>query len=423
MKIQDYLFLALFGAIIVFSSCHIEPADPGEAELNRVPTTFLPNVPPDSSYGNSFKMRLQWHGNDADGIIVGYEYKMDGPLHKDQAYRLYKNEWVTTPFHYDDFKFQDGWYQLWVRAIDDKGAKDESPDSVTFHVTGPTFDRGILVVDDDITTTKQDFDSDRNKDRNFEELLTEAGYPNHTVWDFEEMFGLTGKPVFVDSAIDSTGSLYYGMSAYSTIIWNVAHDGKDHIYKLENMFGDYLDMGGNLWITGVQPMFSVIGSHPSGLRLPESSFARKFLHIQSADTVHNEVDLLLSAVDGYPDLSTSYKISDALTAYLGHFKYGIGGTDYFRSCFNQLIPEPDADALFIFSRNVYEVESGGETHYINSEEYANTSCAVRYVGENYKAITFGFPLIRVERRKHIIDHDAMVEITRQILANEFLELP
>lgn len=423
MKIRDYLILGILGIAIVYCACHIEPADPGIAAPNLSPTTFLPNVPPDSSTGNSFKMRLQWHGNDADGIIVGYEYKIDGPLHKEKIYRLYKNTWTYTDDHFGDFKFQNGWYRLWVRSVDDKGAKDETPDSLTFHVTGPTFDRGILLVDDDATGTKEDNDRDRNKDRAYNNLLNEAGYSNFTVWDYEEMFGLTGKPVFVDSAIDSTGNTYYGMSAYSTIIWYTAHDGKDHIYKLEKLFIDYLEMGGNLWISGIQPIFSITGSQPVGMRFSESSFARKYLHIQSADSVENEVDILLSAAEAYPDLPTSVDISASLTIFAGHYNWTISGESHSICAFNQLIPEPDADALFVFSKNVYESEQIGEIHHINSEEFANTSCAVRYIGDNYKAITFGFPLIRIERRKDVFDHDAMVQITHQILANEFLERP
>jgi len=423
MKLRHYFLLGLLGGGLLLSGCHIKPADPGEAADNLPPTTILPNVPPDSSMGNDFKKRLQWHGNDSDGIIVGYEYKMDGPLHKEKQYRLYKNEWVRTKYHYQDFKFQNGWYRLWVRSIDNKGVKDPNPDSLTFHVTGPTFDRGILLVDDDQTTNLQDNESDRNKDNFYTDLLTEAGFPNFTFWDYEEMFGLTGKPVFVDSAVDSTGNVYYGMSAYSTVIWLVAHDGKDHIFKLEKTFVDYLEMGGNLWISGVQPVFSIRGEHPNGMRFSESSFIRKYLHIQSADTVHNEVDLLLSVAENYPDLPTSVEVSKTKTVFAGHYRWASGGTNYFRSGFNQLIPEPDADPIFVFTGNVYEYDDAGVIHYINAEEFAHTPCAVRYRGGSYNAITFGFPLIRVDRRKNVIDHDAMVQITHQILANEFLERP
>jgi len=423
MKIRDFLILALLGVMIVFSNCHIKPADPGVASDNLEPTTFLPNVPVNQSIGNSYKMRLQWHGNDADGIIVGYEYKLDGPLHKEKPYRLYKNEWFFTDRHFNDFKFQNGWYKLWVRSIDNKGAKDTTPDSLSFHVTGPTFDKGILLVDDDNTGTKEDNENDRNKDGYYDDLLNEAGYTNYTVWDYEEMFGLTGSPVFVDSAIDSTGSVYYGLSAYSTIIWYVAHDSKDHIYKIEDLFADFLEMGGNLWLSGVDPMFSVTGASPNGFRFSESSFARKYLHIQGGDIVDNEVDLLLSMAEGYPDLSTTVEISKTKTGFLGFYEYTIGDDAFTKYAFNQLIPEPDADPLFVFSQNVYDLSDGSGIHNVNSEEFAGTPCAVRYIGPNYKAITFGFPLVRVSRRKHFIDHDAMVQITHQILANEFLEKP
>lgn len=420
---RSCLYWGLLIPIILYISCEIKPADPGVRVSNMEPETILPNIPPDSSLANNYKMRLEWHGNDADGIIAGYEYKLEGPFHKEKAYRLYKGEWIFSEDHFGYFKFQNGWYRLWVRSIDDQGAIDSTPDSVSFHVSGPTFDRGILVVDDDNTTAREDNESDRNKDRYYTDLLTDAGFPNFTFWDYEEMFGLTGKPVFIDSAVDSTGNKYFGISAYSTVLWLVGHDDKDHLSKLETIFIDYLEMGGNLWISGVQPMFSIMGVNPNGERFPENSFARKYLRIQSADTVQNEVDMLLGVANGYPDLSTQADISGSLTLFTGKYEFTIDGTDSVRYGFNQLIPEPDADPLYIFSSNAYESLQNGVIRYVNSEEFAATPCAIRYINTNYKAITFGFPLIRYARRRHIIDYDTMVEITRHVLADEFLERP
>lgn len=406
------LFWILGG--LLWLNCHIKPADPGEAVGNALPETYMPNVPPENSMNNNFKKKLEWHGNDSDGVVAAYEYRIKG--------ELYDNTWQYTKYHYEHLKFRNGWYTIEVRAVDNKGAKDPSPVKRTFHVKGPTFDRGILLIDNDIQTVDT---QDRFKDALIDSILYGAGFTNYTVWDYYDMFGMWEKPVFVDSSVDINGNTYYGLAAYSTIIWTVGA-GEDQtgyqnsLQKIESTMMDYLDMGGNLWLSGVRPMLALLGAHPTGARLAPASLGRKYLHIQSADTLACEHDILLGVEAGYDDITTMFIFErTGQTDYLGYIK-----SDFF--CTNQIIPEPDADVLYMFSDNVYPFEQSGVTHQINLQKYAHTPCAIRYRGGNYTAITFGFPLVQVTMRggrKNKLDQETMRNVARRILVDEFGETP
>lgn len=58
------------------SSCNNQPTDQGLTSGSKPPETAFAPLPLDGSMNNAFKLRLEWHGNDSDGIIQGYEYRI-----------------------------------------------------------------------------------------------------------------------------------------------------------------------------------------------------------------------------------------------------------------------------------------------------------------------------------------------------------
>jgi len=404
---KNYLFTVIAFALIalIIASCNIAPTDTGKAKDNQPPETFIAPVPPEGSMNNPFRLRLEWRGNDSDGRIKEYQYRLDGPL--------FDNTWQTTTQFYKIFKLRNGWYTLQVRAVDDEGAIDATPAQRRFHVLGPTFDKGILVVDDDITT---DDEKDARKDALIDSILIRAGYTNYTVWDFQEMFGYTEPIAFTGKGVDLNGNEYDGMASYSTVIWYTGGTDNNNISKNERLFVDFLDMGGNLWLAGNLVMTSVLGDTADGTELSDNSFARKYLKIQRAKAAIMNTDYFISMQPGYPDLDSRYIVpTSGLQIYL------YGATD-------QLIPTPEADVLYTFSNNVWVDDGFGQIRKVNDEEFAGTPVAIRYSGKIYKSIVFGFPLVRATKRgrryqNNIMNEDQMVEIARQILMNEFGEMP
>src|SRR5262245_2942555 len=120
---------------LLLSSCNRQPTDQGARVANEPPETTFSPTPLEGSINNSFKLRLEWHANDADGIIKGYEYRVAGPL--------FDNAWIFTESFFVDFKFRDGWYTVEVRGVDNTGNIDPTPAKRSLHVLGPTFDKGI----------------------------------------------------------------------------------------------------------------------------------------------------------------------------------------------------------------------------------------------------------------------------------------
>ncbi|MBN2001601.1 hypothetical protein JW935_28930, partial [candidate division KSB1 bacterium] len=321
--------------------------------------------------------------------------------------------WQSTEYFYQDFKLRKGWYTIQVRAIDDDGIIDETPASRRFQVLGPTFDKGILVVDDD--NTAED-DRDGVKDALMDSILIRAGYNKYTVWDYEEMFGITETIAFTDKGTDLQGNEYDGFSAYSTVIWYTGTGGENNVSKNERLFIDYLDMGGNLCLSGSLVMMSVLGDTARGNALPDGAFGRKYLKIRQAKAALINTDLLLGMEPGYPDLSTKYTIPTS----------GLG--IYLESRIDQLIPTAEADILYTFSHNVYVDDAVGAPQNVNSEEFAGTPVAVRYKSPLYNSIVFGFPFVYVTKRakrneNNLMNEDTLVEVLRTVLRDEFSETP
>jgi hypothetical protein len=388
-----FMMIALVGGIFIAVSCNKQPTTQALKE-NNLPETFFAPTPLDGSMNNSFKLRVEWHGSDTDGIIKGYEYRVNGPL--------YDNTWQFTESFYVDFRFRHGWYTIEVRAKDNTGAVDPTPVKLRLHILGPTFDKGILIMDDESV----DPNIEARVDAYYDTLMSEAGYPNYTVWDYQQKFS-TKKPAFVAPPSDTGGTQAEGLGRYTTIIWYTNATGNLGLNK--TALQDYLDMGGNLLIAGVDPLQSLTGESPSGADLATNNPAYKYFHVLRAKAANLNIDWILGVAKEYPDLRTSYQVPRTTI-----FQYLSGVA-------TQLVPLPDARPLYIFSPNYYTDTS--RRIQINSEEFAGTPCAVVYNGKTFNTALFGFPLVAFVRAGatyvNVVNTPAMTQVLKNILENEF----
>lgn len=385
---------ALAGLLL---SCNNQPTEQGMLGSSQPPETAFAPTPPEGSRNNAFKLRLEWHGNDADGIVQGYEYRVEGPL--------FDNTWQFTKSFYVNFKFRDGWYTVEVRAVDNTGTMDPTPARLRFHVAGPTFDHGILLLDDDPNGSLE-----QASDAFYDSLMIAAGYRNYTFWDYQDRFA-TRKPPFVTtpSDTDATGAPNLGLGAFSTIIWCTSAAG--NLGLNERLVQDYFDMGGNLWVAGTDPLQSLSGNSPIGLDLAPNSTGYKYFHVLRAKAADLNIDWLLGTDNRFPDLATSYQVPRT-TIF-----------QYLAARVNQLIPQPDAHSIYTFSNNYYR--DTRRALEVNSEEFAGTPCAIIYSSSAYKAALFGFPLVAAVRVGsaivNLVNTRAMAKTVEHILANEFGE--
>lgn len=377
-------------------SCNRQPTDKGQSFGDQAPETAFAPAPLDGSMNNPFKLRLEWHGNEADGLIKGYEYRIEGPAQN--------NAWQFTEDFFVSFRLRDGWYTVEVRAVDNNGNADPTPAKRRFHVLGPTFDQGLLLVDDEFNTGV----TETLTDAAYDSMLQEAGYSQYTTWDYRELFA-AARPKFVSNQTDSLGRREISLSSFTTIVWYTTPTGNLGLNK--SSLQDYLDMGGNLVLAGNGVLQSLTGETPTGTDLPTSSLAFRYGRVLRAKAAELSVDQILSAHSHLPNLNTSYKIPRTVL------------TQYLRASMNQLVPLFDAEPLFRFNTNYYRDTSRNLD--VNSEEFAGLACAVLYRGESYNTALFGFPLVSVVRvggvNVNLVDRKGMTEVMRYLLADVFKE--
>lgn len=376
------------------SSCNNQPTDQGQTRGSKPPETAFAPLPLEGSMNNAFKLRLEWHGNDSDGIIQGYEYRITGPL--------FDNTWTFTESFFVNFKFRNGWHTIEVRAIDNTGTVDPTPAKLNFHVLGPTFDKGILIMDDEPNAAA----TEALVDAYYDSLMIGAGYTRYTVWDYQAQFA-TSRPVFNPPPNDTTGVV--GIGAFTTIIWYTTAAG--NIGLNERILQDYLDMGGNLWVCGSNVIEAITGNSPTGVEFSPNSMPYKYFHALRAKAANLNLDWLIGLDDRFPDASTSYQVPNT-TIF-----------QYFLTEVNQLIPQPDAMPVYFFSSNYYRDTRRAID--VNSEEFAGTPNAIVYKGDTFKTALFGFPLVSIARAGtasfNIVNTAAMTKTVRYILEQEFQE--
>lgn len=388
------LVVLLCAAIMV--SCNRQPTDKGQSFGDSAPETAFAPTPLNNSTNNAYKLRLEWHGNDSDGIIKGYEYRVQGAQNN--------NTWKFTEEFFADLRLRDGWYDVEVRAVDNAGNADPSPAKLRFHVLGPTFDRGILLMDDELTTGI----TETLTDAAYDSIMKEAGYADYTSWDYQQRFA-TARPKFVSNVVEASGQREISLSSFTTIIWFTTPTGNLGLNK--SSLQDYLDMGGNLLLAGSGTLESLTGETPTGTDLPTSGLAFRNFHVLRAKTIDMYADRILSAQPNLPHLNTSYKIPRTVI------------TQYLKAPMNQLVPLFDAQPLFVFNTNYFR--DSARNIDINNEEFAGLTCAQLYRGPVYNAAIFGFPLVSVVRagaaNVNLVDRKAMTQVMRYLLADVFKE--
>lgn len=404
MNFYKLLSIIAFVAQLLFTACNIEPKNPGSPTDNQIPETFIGPTPAEGSQNNPFRIRIQWRGNDRDGRIKEFQYRIEGPL--------FDNTWITTPYNYADFKLPLGNYTIQVRAVDDNGAVDPTPAQRSFHVLGPTQDQGILVIDDDVT---EDDYRDDGKDALMDSILIKAGFTQYTHWDFSQKFGATETIAFTGTGVDLNGEEYPGLSAFSTVIWHTGNGDEGNVSKNARLISDYLDTGGNMLLAGALVMKSVLGDTARGHELATGHIGRDYFKVRRAKAAIINTDVFLSAMPGYPDIESKYVVPTS------------GLTVYLEGCTDQIIPTADAEVIYTFSNSIY-VDDRFTPVKVNDEEFVGTPLGIRYKSQTYNSVILGFPLVRATKRgrrfnNNLMNEENIVEMVRHILVEEFGEVP
>jgi hypothetical protein len=242
-------------------------------------------------------------------------------------------------------------YYYAVRAFDLAGNySDLSPEAYGRPIT---LDQGILIVDETRNTPfpPNPTPPDSLQDEYYRYVL--QGY-TYTEYDF----GSTAdRPVLADFV------------PYSTVLWHADDYSERLAAGSVNDMRDYLDAGGNLWFVGWKPIGNLRNSSIYPLDFGPGDFVYDYLKVSHAE---------LSAV------------SDSFQAAVGLLGYPHLDVD------TSKVPVPnwgntlryiDAYTLVPPAEEIYEMDMRN-----NNSPFEGETCGLRYLGNDFKTILFGFPL-------------------------------
>lgn len=285
-------------------------------------------------------IEFQLRGHDSDGTIVGYEYTLDDTT----CWTFISEDMVRLT------TVGVGRHTLFVRAVDDANGKDPRLAQRSFTAVIPTFNRGILVIDEtrDGTAVRGN-PSDEQVDQFYCGVLSGAGR-NFTEWDVAKQ----GTPKPTD------------LAPYSLVLWHGDDRAEQLIRMSMDVLKDYLAVGGKLWLVGwriIPALDGFVGAATHAYQPRE--FGHTHLHL-TYYCEQAELDFTGAAgMAGYPDVDLEAgKLPESFRGRLNFV--GV------------MIPS-GAEPILAFKSST-------------GSAFQGQACAVRYIGSTFRIVAFAFPL-------------------------------
>lgn len=313
-------------------------------------------------------------GVTATPVLSGVQIDWEENMELDVAgYRVYRRSEgsslfdslttdLVTDLTYTDAQLAAGTYYYAIRAFDEE--ENASQMSAEVLARPITLDQGILLVDE---TRNIGNPSDEQQNEFYQYILQGFTYIEHE-YDSEQTM-----PVLSDFA------------PYSTVVW-FAEDFADQ-YAMNHLldFQRYLDAGGNLWIVGWKPTAGLQGEAGYPVNFGEGTFVLDYLKISAVDLSGIDDAIVgVNGAQGYPDL-----LVDPETIFVPTWN---GMLRYVEA----LVPSGAGEAIFTM-----DVED-------DQSPFEGEVCAVRYRGDDFSTVFFGFPL-------YYMDHAQAKTVTRMVL--------
>ncbi len=237
-------------------------------------------------------------------------------------------------------------YYYALRAFDLDG--NHSPMSDEAYGRPITLDQGILIVDETRNGTNP---PDSLQDEFYRYIM--ANYP-YTEYEY----GSAGEaPVLADFV------------PYSTVLWHADeytdNYASDHVVD----FASYLSLGGNMWFIGWRPTANLEGQTSYPFDFSFGDFMYDYYKVSHVE-VTTPFDSFIAADGqfGYPRLEVD-SVKVPFSAWHGALRY-----------IEAFTPVSGAEQIYTMDmRN-------------NSSAYEGALCGIRYLGNDFKVVYFGFPL-------------------------------
>ena len=280
--------------------------------------------------------------------IMDYQYKIDD------------GEWseniADTVLYIDPGMIEgqvEGPHKLYVRSRNTAFKADTTPAVVDLYFALPEEDRDRWLIIDDTYNSRFGI-SDDQENQFYIDVFETAGVENFDTWDYYE-----NELVPMDE-----------LKKYDKILYHCEHNRKTHIDEFVPQLWQFLDTGGNLWITSRQILDNLDRMEVREKLKYFGDFTRDVLHLNGY--YNNAPNKLQGAI----------VTEDQDTAYADDTKYSqtIGGIDEITVILD--------DDLGNFSEPVFQyftADSGGVGW---NGSYIGTG----YYNDNYRIVFCGFPL-------------------------------
>lgn len=322
-----------------------------------------------------------------DSAII-LEWKMDPGSPPFDGYNIYRWELdgdpdtvlldyvpdSTTTFH-DGAAERHILYGYYVTSIDDQVPPEESPPSDVVYGRLATRDRGILLVDNTLDGFGGPFmPTDEEVDRYYSDLF--RNYDVQASWDI------------IDSVASGRVIMDYDLGIYSSVLWHSDIRGSRSELSDTTAMQKYLDVGGNLWLSGWQLLAFIRGASESYYVFGNQGFVGEYVGIDSAKTTSTaDQDFvgIRSLVAGFPTLF----IDSNKVAPIG----ALFNTEVL------LPPFEEADSLYGYISS----DSAGS-------EYHGMPVAVTHITSDYVLVMTDFPLYFMNQDGATLLVDAVMEM-------------
>ena len=318
------------------------------------------------------QVQLSWFEN-KEYDLLGYNiYRSDteGQLGEKVNPNIYQDT-----LYVDNSASSGIYYYYTVKAVD--SLLNESLNNTTLKSRIVSLDKGILIVDETADGDGSPMSpTDQEVDDFYDDLLVHFS---------SEQFDLIGEGEI--SLVD--------LGAYSTVIWH-GNDVTDLSapYDYKDEIGKYLDFGGNFLYAGMRPVRAFERTFGNPVIFGDGDFIYDYLKIDTAYYYPGTLFIgALPLVNGYNSIFVDSTKTLLENEY--HLKY-----------IEAISSNSEGENIFSFDSNFDSTTVQGS--------FKGKSVGVEYIGNDFKTITFSFPL-------YYMNKESAKELIEFILTDKFDE--
>ena len=327
-------------------------------------------------------VQLAYSGKDEDGVIEEFAWRVDD---KDWHWTRDTTLFITP----SEFTPVGGEHTISVKARDNTNIEGEVA-QVDISLVHPTFEKELLIIDE---TREEEFPSgvdltDAEVDSFYAGMF---GVELQDMWDYEF------HKLRVSEVEDRVPPLDI-LGQYKTVLWHTdtRPASEPHEFPLHEAYlKDYLNIGGNLILSGWRVLKSFAWGESFPVEFGDSSFVNEYLHIVKADeTPYFPGDFIgaTAALEGFSDVAVDTTLLADAFPYEGLL-----------SNINIITSRAG------FTEVLFRYENPDDS---NLFQYTGQAAGLRYTGTAFNTIVLGFPLTFIQQDDAAVLAEDILEYLR-----------